>query len=53
MEALYGERHFLQMMSSRFVKYLKVLKNNQKAGVRSLYNTVVSDVKTLTGANLR
>ena len=52
-EALSGGRHFLQMIYSRFVKYLKVLRNNKKPGIRSLYNTVASDAKTLTGANVR
>ena len=41
------------MVYSRFVKYLGVLRNNKRAGIRTLYNVAVNDAKTLTGANVR
>ena len=35
------------------MKYLKTIKNNKKPFLRSLYRIVASDVKTVTGANIR
>ena len=48
-EELIGGKHFIQMIYSRFVKYLSVIKNNKRLAIRTLYN----NVKVLTGANIR
>ena len=52
-EALSGGRHFRQMIYSRFLKYLTVLKKNKRPFLRTLHNIVLDDVKTLTGSNVR
>ena len=52
-EALSGGKHFKQMVYSRFIKYLSVLKKNKRPVLRTLYNVVSNDVKTLTGSNIR
>ena len=52
-EELSGGKHFLQMIYSRFQKYLKVLKNNKRLFLRCLYDIVSGDVKTPTGSNVR
>ena len=52
-EELSGGKHFLQMMYSRFTKYLAVLKNNKRAVIRTLYSIAAGDVRTLTGSNVR
>ena len=52
-EELTGGKHFIQMIYSRFVKYLSVIKNNKKPVLKALYSTVNSDVRTTTGANIR
>ena len=52
-EELSGGKHFLQMIYSRFMKYIKVIKNNKRSFLRSMYEIVANDVKTLTGANIR
>ena len=53
MEALTGGRHFIQMIYSRFVKCLSVIKNNKKSILRTLYNIYANDVRTTTGGNIR
>ena len=45
--------HFLQMMYSRFTKYLAVLQNNKRAVIRTLYSIAAGDVRTVTGSNVR
>ena len=52
-EELSGGKHFLQMIYSRFIKYLTVIKNNKRNFLRTMYSIVANDVKTLTGANIR
>ena len=39
-------KHFLQMIFSRFAKYLVMVKNNKRPVLRCLYNIVKDDVKT-------
>ena len=53
MEELTGGKHFIQMIYSRFVKYLSVIKNNKKSVLRTLYSIAANDVRTTTGANIR
>ena len=48
-----GGKHFLQMIYSRFVKYLSVLKKNKRLFIRTLFGIVTGDVKTSTGSNVR
>ena len=52
-EELSGGRHFLQMIFSRFSSYVKMIKNNKKDFIRSMYNIVKDDIKTTTGSNIR
>ena len=52
-EELAGCRHPRQQIYLRFVKFIDCLAKNKKPGIRSLYNTVVGDVRSLTGANIR
>ena len=52
-EELTGGKHFIQMIYSRFVKYLSVIKNNKKSILRTLYNISANDVRTTTGGNIR
>ena len=52
-EELIGGKHFIQMIYSRFVKYLSVIKNNKRLAIRTLYNISANNVKVLTGANIR
>ena len=53
MEELSIGKHFLQMMYSRLTKYLAVLKNNKRAVIRTLYSIADSDVRTVTGSNVK
>ena len=41
------------MIYSRFIKYLKVLSQNRKPFIRTLFNLVSKDAKSLTGSNVR
>ena len=52
-EELSGGKHFLQMIFSRFVKYLSALKNNRRPAIRELYYISAGDVRTTTGGNVR
>ena len=52
-EELSNGRHFKQMIYSRFIKYLKVLSQNRKPFIRTLFNLVSKDAKSLTGSNVR
>ena len=52
-EELSGGKHFLQMIYSRFIKYLSALKNNCRPAIRDLYHISASDVRTTTGGNVR
>ena len=52
-EELSGGKHFLQMIFSRFVKYLKVLKNNKRLFIRNLFSSVSGDVQSPTGSNVK
>ena len=52
-EELSGGKHFLQMIYSRFTKYLSVLKKNKRSIIRTLYSIAANDVRTLTGSNVR
>ena len=46
-------RHFLQMIYSRFAKYLVMVRKNKRPVLRCLYNIVKDDVQTTTGSNIR
>ena len=48
-----GGRHFLQMIFSRFCNYVKLIRNNKKPFIRTLYTIVKEDVNTTTGSNIR
>ena len=52
-EELSGGKHFLQMIYSRFTKYLSVLKLNKRAFIRTLYGIASGDVRSPTGSNVR
>ena len=52
-EELSGGKHFLQMIYSRFVKYLTMLKRNRRPAIRDLCWISASDVRTTTGGNVR
>jgi hypothetical protein len=52
-EELSGGKHFLQMIFSRFVKYLKVLKNNKRLFIRNLFDIVSGDAQSPTGSNVK
>ena len=52
-EEISGGKHFLQMIFSRFTKYLAVLKKNKRSAIRTLYSIAANDVRTTTGANVR
>ena len=52
-EELSEGRHFKYMIYSRFLKYVSVLKNNKRSFLRTLVNLAASDVRSLTGSNLR
>ena len=53
MEELSGGKHFLQMIYSRFTKYLSVLKLNKRAFIGTLYGIASGDVRSPTGSNVR
>ena len=52
-EELSGGKHFLQMIYSRFRKYLTVLKLNKRPFIRTLYDIVSGDARSPTGSNVR
>ena len=52
-EELSGGKHFLQMIFSRFIKYISALKNNTRPAIRELYSISANDVRTTTGGNVR
>ena len=52
-EELSGGKHFLQMIYSRFSKYISVLKKNKRLSIRTLYTISANDVRTTTGSNVR
>ena len=52
-EELSGGKHFLQMIYSRFVKYLKVLRCNKRLFIRNLFTIVSGDVRSPTGSNVK
>ena len=52
-EEISGGKHFRQMIYSRFVKYLSVLKKNKRLSLRTLFNIVTGDVRTSAGSNVR
>ena len=52
-KGLSGGKHFLQMIFSRFVKYIKVLKNNKRLFIRSLFDIVSGDANSPTGSNVK
>ena len=41
------------MLYSRFVKYLKVLRNNRRPFIRNLYDIVSGDARSTTGSNVK
>ena len=43
----------VQMVYSRFMKYMKMVKYNKRAFLNCLYNVVKDDVRTTTGSNIR
>ena len=52
-EQLGGCRHPRQQIYKRFCKFVDTLAGNGKPGIRGLFNMVVSDVRSLIGANSR
>ena len=52
-EEISGGKHFLQMIYSRFSKYISVLKKNKRLSIRTLYSISANDVRTTTGSNVR
>ena len=52
-EDLSGGKHFLQMIYSRFVKYVKVLINNKRLFIRTLFDIVSRDARSPTGSNIK
>ena len=52
-EELSGGRHFLQMIYSRFVNYISMIKKNERPAIRALYSISANDVRTTTGSNIR
>ena len=52
-EEISGGKHFRQMIYSRFVKYLSVLKKNKRLSLRTIFNIVSGDVRTSAGSNVR
>ena len=52
-EELSEGRHFLQMIFSRFAKYIMMVKKNKRPFLRCLYEIVKDDVQTTTGSNIR
>ena len=52
-EELSEGRHFLQMVYSRFAKYIMMIKNNKRPFLGCLYDIIKDDVKTATGSNIR
>ena len=52
-EQLGGCRHPRQQIYKRFCKFVDTLAGNGKPGIRGLFNMVVGDVRSLTGANSR
>ena len=52
-EELSGGKHLLQMIFSRFVQYLKVLKNNKRLFIRNLFDIVSGDAQSPTGSNVK
>ena len=52
-EEISGGKNFLQMIYSRFSKYISVLKKNKILYTRTLYTITANDGKTTTGSNVR
>ena len=53
LEHLSGFRHPRQQIYSRFVKFMNSLFTNKRSIVRSLFNSVHSDVRSHIGTNIR
>ena len=52
-EALSGYKHARQQIYSRFVKFVNSLHCNQRPIVKSLFDSVIGDVRSHVGANVR
>ena len=52
-EELSEGRHLRQMLFNRFLKYIKLIANNKKQSVKTLFNLIKDDVRTNTGSNIR
>ena len=52
-EELCGHRHARQLIYCRFIKFVNSLVDHKKDCIRSLFNMVVGDVRSLSGGNLR
>jgi hypothetical protein len=48
-----GGKNFTQMIYSRFGKFLDVIKRNKRSFLRTVYDIVSGDVRTLSGSNIR
>ena len=53
MEELSDGRHLLQMLFSRFLKFVKSVAMNKRVEVRVLYNICKDDIRSMTGSNIR
>ena len=53
MEEISGGKHPKQMIYSRFLKFIKTLEENKRESVKALFNTMKTDVRSLTGTNIR
>ena len=52
-EQLTGGTHLLQMIYSRFCKYIQMVRKNKRAFLRDLYGIVKDDIRTTSGSNIR
>ena len=52
-EELSVGKHFLQMVYSRFAKYIMMVKQNKRPFLKCLYDIIKDDVKTTAGSNIR
>ena len=52
-EELSEGKHFLQMVYSRFAKYIMMVKQNKRPFLKCLYDIIKNDVKTTAGSNIR
>ena len=53
MEDLSDGRHLLQMVYSRFLKFVRSVALNKQIEVRALYQVCKDDIRSATGSNIR